>query len=103
MIERANKRTPATGRGSCRCVSRRELASLLSSGRRIGGPLVGAEVTEQHLTGLQIFLREAAARGRASVDRASGDGSAADHSAACDHSAGNRRGIREADAAIAVA
>src|SRR5262245_9201630 len=79
-------------------------SGLLSSSRRIGGPLVGAEVAEQHLTGLQIFLREATAGGRASgVDRASGDGGAScDCSAACDHTAGNRRHIREADAAVDV-
>src|SRR5262245_44748366 len=96
-----NKRTPATGRGSCRCADRRKLAGL-SSLSRIGGPLVGAEIAEQHLTSLQSFLREAGARPRrASVDRASGDrGAAYDRSTAYDRGAGN--GIRNAHAAVAV-
>ena len=54
--------------------------------RRIDGPLVGADVADQHLTRLlHIFLREATTRrGASSVDRASGDGGAAyDRSAAC--------------------
>src|SRR5215510_15077225 len=98
------KRTPATGRGSCRCVDRRKLASgLLSGGRRIDGPLVGAEVAEQHLTGLQIFLGEATARRWASVDRASGNsGAAYDRSAAHNRSTGNGPCIRNAHAAAAV-
>src|SRR5215510_4432855 len=81
-----------------------KLASmLLSGGRRIDGPFVGAEVAEQHLTGLQIFLGEATACWPASIDRASGDsGAAYDRSAAHDRSAGNRRGIRHAHAAAAV-
>src|SRR5262245_31038798 len=96
-----NKRTPATGRGSCRCADRRKLAGL-SSLSSIGGPLVGAEIAEQHLTSLQSFLREAGARPRrASVDRASGDrGAAYDRSTANDRGAGN--GIRNAHAAVAV-
>src|SRR5206468_3386182 len=78
-------------------------AGLLSGGRRIDGPLVGAEVAEQHLTGLHIFLGEAAARRWASVDRASGNGGATyDRSAAHDRSAGNGPCIRNAHAAAAV-
>src|SRR5262245_65716266 len=59
---------------------------LLGGCGRIDRPLAGAEVAEQHLASLQIFLREAAARCWASVDRPSGDGGAA-----YDRRAGNRR------------
>src|SRR5215813_9491608 len=81
----------------------RKLASgLLSGGRRIDGPLVGAEVAEQHLTGLQIFLGEATARRWASVDGSAGDDAGADHGpGAHSRNTGNRCDIRHADAAAA--